>query len=305
MSKLKYAIIGTGAVGAFYGLQLQQAGYDVHFLCHSSYKMVKEKGLELHWKNKITMTKVNAYANVKDMPRCDIILVCLKTTENHLLKKILLPIIKKDSVIIMLQNGLGNEEAIEKNFPNASIICATTNVGAAKIAPNVISCNHFKMTKIAPYAISEKNPDALKNFANALVAANIPVTVYDDYLVLRWQKLLWNIPFNGLSVVYQMDSLTLLEKHYDEIGAIAKEIMQIAKAYNREISSEFYQNMLDFTRTLGHYQTSMLVDFLHHRPLELTYFYENPLKAAKVKNIAAPHMASLHQRLHLLQQKNS
>ena len=295
--KTQYAIIGTGAVGAFYGMQLQQAGCDVHFLCHSAYKCIQEKGLQLHWKNKTIALKVNAYASTNDMPSCDVIFICLKTTANHLLKTILPPIIKKDSVIVVLQNGLGNEEAIENWFPNISILCATTNVGAAKTAPNVIACNHFNMTKVAPYFISDESPDALKNFANALIAAQIPVTAYDDYLLLRWQKLLWNIPLNGLSVIHQMDSLTLLEKYRNEIDVIAKEVIEISKAYGREMAPEFYQNMLDFTRTLGAYKTSMLVDFINHRPLELEYFYENPLKAAKGKNIKTPHIENLYQRL--------
>ena len=86
-----YAIIGTGALGGFYGARLQRAGCELHFLLHSDYEHVRQHGLVCESKDgDFTLPKVNAYSDVRDMPKCDVVCVCLKTTQNHLLPQLLL-----------------------------------------------------------------------------------------------------------------------------------------------------------------------------------------------------------------------
>ena len=108
-----YAILGTGALGGFYGARLQKAGLDVHFLVHSDYEFVNQQGLIVESKDgDFTLPQVQAYSETSQMPRCDVVIVALKTTQNHLLPKLLPDVVKDNGVVLVLQNGLGIENEV-------------------------------------------------------------------------------------------------------------------------------------------------------------------------------------------------
>ena len=77
---MRYGIIGTGAIGGFYGAKLAHAGQELHFLLHSDYEYVKQHGLQVDsCDGSFHLDDVNAYPNTEDMPKCDVVLVCLKS----------------------------------------------------------------------------------------------------------------------------------------------------------------------------------------------------------------------------------
>ena len=83
-SKPVIGIIGTGAIGGFYGLMLARAGFDVHFLLRSEFSAVAERGLQVDSAvhGTLTLNPVQAYAKAEDMPACDWLLVGAKTTSS-------------------------------------------------------------------------------------------------------------------------------------------------------------------------------------------------------------------------------
>ena len=110
MSSNTYAIIGSGALGGFYSAKLQKAGLEVHLLLHSDYHHVLENGIVIKSKHgDFKLSQVNAYKNTNQMPKCDVILIGLKTTQNNLLSKFLPPLLKENTVVLLLQTGLSAE----------------------------------------------------------------------------------------------------------------------------------------------------------------------------------------------------
>ncbi len=131
---MKYGIIGTGALGGYFGGRLARIGKDVHFLLHSDYDHVKVNGLKVDSvKGDFVINPINAYKSTKDMPKCDVILVCLKTTNNHLLPELLQPILHDETIVILVQNGLGAEEDLEAMMPDLKIAGALPFICARKL----------------------------------------------------------------------------------------------------------------------------------------------------------------------------
>jgi 2-dehydropantoate 2-reductase len=113
MDKRTYAILGTGALGGFYGAKLQKSGLAVHYLLKSDYQQVRENGLIIESKDgDFVLPQVNAYNDVNKMLQCDVVIISLKTTQNQLLSDLLPPIVKDDGVVLVLQNGLGIEAEV-------------------------------------------------------------------------------------------------------------------------------------------------------------------------------------------------
>ena len=107
---MTYGIIGTGAIGGYYGGKLAHSGKDVHFLFHRDYEYVREHGLQIDsCDGSFHLDNVNAYHSTADMPKCDVVLVGLKTTNNHLLPELLAPLLHPQTIVVLIQNGIGVE----------------------------------------------------------------------------------------------------------------------------------------------------------------------------------------------------
>ena len=110
--RLTYGVLGAGALGGFYGGLMARAGFDIHFLFHSDYAHVREHGLRVDSKlGDFYLPKVNAYSSPAEMPPCDVLLIGLKSTQNHLLRELITPIIHPKSIVLVLQNGLHVEQS--------------------------------------------------------------------------------------------------------------------------------------------------------------------------------------------------
>ena len=119
---LRYAIVGTGAIGGYYGGRLANSGSDVHFLFHSDYEHVAANGLKVDSVNgNFVINPINAYKSTADMPECDVVLVGLKSTQNHFLPQLLPPLLKSSTLVVLIQNGLGLEHQLADALPNQPI----------------------------------------------------------------------------------------------------------------------------------------------------------------------------------------
>ena len=102
---MRYAVIGTGAIGGFYGGRLMRAGNEVNFLLHTDYEYVKENGLQIDsCDGSFHLDNVKAFRSTEDMPEVDVVLVCLKSTREHLLKEMLPPLIKNNPLVVLIQS---------------------------------------------------------------------------------------------------------------------------------------------------------------------------------------------------------
>jgi 2-dehydropantoate 2-reductase len=309
--KRSYTIIGTGAVGGFYGACLQRAGFEVHFLVHSDYEHVHQHGLVIESKEgDFTLPKVHAYRDVREIPATDVVIIALKATQNHLLKNLLPPLVRDDSVILVLQNGLGVEEEIAKIIGNATIIGGLCFLCANKIGPGYIRHIDYKAITLAKYAEGYQAcgiTEEMVHLANDFKEAKIPIILAEDLWIARWKKLVWNIPYNGLSVVLDAttqelmsnpDSRTLVEQ-------LMKEVLLGAKTSDRSISESFIQEMLEHTEKMEPYQTSMKIDYDEHRPMEVEAILGNPLRSAQARGLELPQISMLYQQLKFLNARNT
>ncbi|MCT7956169.1 putative 2-dehydropantoate 2-reductase [Laspinema palackyanum] len=301
-----YAIIGTGAIGGFYGAKLQQAGFEVHFLLHSDYQFVQQRGLRVDsvWGD-FTLDSLNVYNEVHQMPPCDVVIVALKTTRNSLLTTLLPPVLKESGAVLMLQNGLGNEEAIAPIVAPAHILG-----GLCFICSNKVGKGHIHHLDYGAITLGEYAPDyqplgitpTLQDIATDFETAGIPTQFAEDLLLARWKKLIWNIPYNGLSVVLNARTDEIMGNEYTRLLSeqLMREVAAIAAAYNRKIPESFIQKMLDHTAQMKPYITSMKLDYEHRRPLEVESIVGNPLQAAIAKQIPVPKIAMLYAQLNFI-----
>ncbi|MGL6283168.1 MAG: 2-dehydropantoate 2-reductase N-terminal domain-containing protein, partial [Microcoleaceae cyanobacterium] len=134
-----YTIIGTGAVGGFYGAKLQKAGHQVRFLLRSDYQHVLHKGLIVKSVDgDIILPQVEAYNDVHKIPPSDVIIIALKATQNHLLSTLLPPLITDNNTVLLLQNGINIEPTIAPLLGKNTLIGGLCILCANKVGPGHI-----------------------------------------------------------------------------------------------------------------------------------------------------------------------
>jgi len=299
---IRYGVIGTGALGGFYGGMLARAGQEVHFLFRSDYEHVRKNGLQV---DSVTgdfhLPEVNAYQSATDMPICDVILVCIKTTGNHLLPEMLKPIIHSGSVVVMLQNGLGLEEDLSAQLPDVAIAGGLAFICSNKVGPGHIQ--HLDYGKLIFGSYYVPNLEILKQVVSDFQAAGIPSELSPDLKFARWQKLAWNIPFSGMTVVLDTNTeLLMANEHSRQLAfEMILEVIHGANACGVQLKESMAQQMIEMTMKMKPYAPSMKLDFDFHRPMEIEYIYSKPVQTARKAGFEMHKVAMLEKQLRFIE----
>lgn len=304
LSELRYAIIGTGALGGFYGGRLARAGLDVHFLLHSDYEHVRDHGLRVDSVDgDFVLARPHAYGEARDMPRCDVVIVALKTTANDALGEILPAVVADDGAVLILQNGLGVEDRVAGIVGPARVMGGLCFLCSIKPGPGHIRHLDYGYVTLgeyradgAPGGVSER----MRTVGADFEAGGIRVQYAEDLMLARWKKLVWNVAYNGLCALLDAttdrvmacpDSRLLAEALMREVAAAAR------AAAGREIPESFLHSQLADTRKMTPYSPSMLLDRRAGKPMEIEAIYGEPMRRARAAGCDTPRIETMYRLL--------
>ena len=302
---LSYSVVGTGAIGGFYGGRLAHAGRTVRFLLHSDYEYVKQHGLRVDsCDGDFVLPHVEAYRHAEEMPQSDVILVALKSVNNHdLLPRLLRPLIHEGVTVVLIQNGIGLEDDLQSVFPGLHIVAGLAFICSAKVGPGHIRHQDFGSMNLGNFSCPEDRFEALLSDIRdaGLTAAEVP------YLEARWKKAVWNMPFNGMTVALNTSTDKLLNTPatrqliYDQM----MEVVGAAQALGvSTLTSEFADKMMETTDRMVPYSPSMKLDFDCGRPMEIEYLYSRPIAEARKAGFEMPKLAMLEAELRFIEKTN-
>lgn len=303
LPNLRIAVVGAGAIGLYYGGKLAHFGRDVHFLLRSDYETVRKKGLRLRGRNEnIHVAKLNTARSTADIGPCDLVMVAVKTTANHELPPLLAPLLGAKTMLLTLQNGLGNEEFLAEHFGAERILGGLCFICLERTQPGVVErldSGRLTIGEFRGYP-QPRTHDIAWEFKRCGVVCSVVADLARE----RWRKLVWNIPFNGLSVVAGVATARILAD--DNLRLLALELMDetiaIAKACGHDLPTAVALEHMKQTRLIGDFKTSTLVDYLAGRPLEIDAIWGEPLRRAHSLGVAAPRLEELYGQLVLLEQ---
>lgn len=310
---MKIAVVGCGAVGSYYGAMLSRAGQDVHFLLRSDYDVVRRNGVNIRSPKGDFNARPRAARTPEDIGSCDLVIIALKTTANSEFPKLLPPLVRPHTAVLTLQNGLGNEEALATHFPPAQILGGLCFVCLNRIAPGVIQHLDHGLIMLGEF---QRWPEPRTHeIAGMFKHAGIVCKVSEDLAYAHWEKLVWNIPFNGLGVAsaagYEAllapptplaatrlpclttDQLLDAGKWEQLVRELMLEVIATANAIGHKLETSLAAKMIERTRTMGAYKASTILDFERGQPLELESLFLEPLRRARAADVATPRLAAL------------
>lgn len=322
---MKIAVVGCGAVGGYYGAMLCRAGQDVHFLLRSDYDPVRRNGVLVRSPAGDFVVRPVAARTPEEIGVSDLVLIGLKTTANDQFPKLLPPLVGPQTAVATLQNGLGNEEQLARLFPAEQILGGLCFVCLNRIEPGVIQ--HLDYGLVILGEIQRRPGPRTHDLAALFRHAGVPCQVTDDLARAHWEKLVWNIPFNGLGVagVAGVDALfnpqsansdmkpprpclatdeLLNDPRWEKlVRELMREVISVGRALGFNMPDALIAEQISRTRTMGAYKASTLLDFECGRPLELESLFLLPLREAQRVGVATPRLAALCEVLRCLERR--
>jgi 2-dehydropantoate 2-reductase len=318
---MKVAVVGCGAVGSFYGAQLCRAGHEVHFLLRSDFDMVRRKGVFIRSPQGHFHVQPKAACAPAEIGPSDLVLIGLKTTANDQLPHLLPPLLGPKSAVLTLQNGLGNEEQLAQLCPTEQILGGLCFVCLNRVAPGMI--HHIDHGQIVLGEFQRWPEPRTHDIAALFRHAGVPCDVTANLERSHWEKLTWNVPFNGLGVASMAGFEAVMsgrcspatppgpclttdrllgDPHWERlVRALMQEVIAAAGALGLAIPDAVAEKQMARTRTMGAYKPSTLIDFERGQPLELESLFLEPLRRGTGAGVALPRLQALSEVLRQLQ----
>lgn len=320
LTEMKIAVVGCGAVGSYYGAKLARAGDEVHFLLRSDYERVRRRGVQIRSPQGDFRVQPKCARVPEQIGPCDLVLIALKTTANDQFPQLVPPLVQAHTVLATLQNGLGNEEQLVPFAPVEQIMGGLCFVCLNRLEPGVVQHIDHGLVMLGEFQRwpEPRTHDLATRFRNA----GIPCKVTDNLARAHWEKLSWNIPFNGLGVAsaagleavrtgeLQPDAalqpcLTtdqlLADREWEElVRELMQEVILAARGLGHYLPDELVDVQIERTRTMGAYKASTLIDFERRQPLELGSLFREPLRQASIFGAKVPRLRILCQILEQL-----
>lgn len=322
---MRIAVVGCGAVGSFYGAKLARAGAEVCFLLRSDYEVVRRHGVLIRSPQGDFRVRPRCARSPEEIGPADLVLIALKTTANACLPELLRPLATQSTVVLTLQNGLGNEEQLARLVAGDQIMGGLCFVCLNRVEPGVTQ--HFDHGQIILGEFKRWPEPRTHDVAGLFRNAGVPCRVTDNLERAHWEKLTWNIPFNGLGVAScagfeavasgvvaanqlpgsgglrsgsgtEMRCLTtdqlLADGRWAElVRELMVEVIAAARGLGFSLPDSLVEEQMERTRTMGAYRASTLIDFERRLPLELDSLFLEPLRQARKVGVAVPRLEAL------------
>lgn len=290
---MKIVIIGAGAMGSIYGGLLAEAGNEVYFLdvFKEHVDNINKDGLWMEGKSGDRYIKgIKATSNPGEVGIVDLAIVFVKSTITDIAIKQNKAVIGEDTVVLTLQNGLGNIEKLETVVKKEQIISGTTSHGANLLGPGRIKHAGYGATVIGE--LNGEVTERIQKIAQVFKDAKFePVHISKNVMGLIWDKVLVNVGINPLTAITGLRNGQILD--YTETEWIAetavKEGMKVAEALGIK---------LETPDAVGHFRetaeatreniSSMLADVSNKRKTEINNINGAIVREAEKYNIDTP-----------------
>jgi 2-dehydropantoate 2-reductase len=295
------AVVGSGALGSYYGAKLARQGADVRFLMRADLEVVRRDGLRVREQGEEWTLAAQAFGATAEIGPVDLVIIGLKTTANADLEKLIPPLLHPGTLLLTLQNGLGNEEFLAARWGAERVLGGLCFVCLNRVAPGVIE--HYGHGTLSLGEFGRGLMDRTRTIGGLFSAAGVETHLVENLITERWRKLVWNVPFNGLSIATggrTCDRLLADAGLRDQVRALMLETIAAAGALGHGISEEFADYQIERTYPMGPYKPSSMIDWQDGRAVEVESIWGEPWRQGRAAGAALPRLELLYRLLQQL-----
>ncbi len=279
----RFAVIGAGSVGCYFGGMLARAGLPVTLVGRPAHvDAMRERGLRLETIQFDETVPVNAATEVSAIAGTDVVLFCVKSTDSERTAREIAPFLGTDTVVVSLQNGVENAEIIRRVLPQR-VIPAVVYVATEMAGPG-----HLKHHGRGELEIGEAPQSA--SIVDAFARAGVPVRVSDNVMGALWAKLIVNCAYNALSAVAQKTYGKLVE--VDGIPQLMQDVvdecLQVAQADGIQVPGDSHEAVRRIAHSMANQYSSTAQDVARGKPNEIDYLNGYVVRRGSAHGLRTP-----------------
>ncbi|GAB1214142.1 hypothetical protein ATERTT37_003302 [Aspergillus terreus] len=239
------------------------------------------------------------------------VVVAMKSLPDvYSIPQLVAPIVaESQSIIVLIQNGIGNEQPFIDAFPRIIVLSGVSMIGAHQLENGIIQHSHPDILHLAPFynaAVAKEEQDRVAAyFASLYSAGGATCVIVEDIIWMRWKKLVWNASFSSACVMTGLDVTSVIDAGGVEtmIRPVMDEIVNIAQASGYILPDNIQEvSIASMSRELR-FRPSMLVDADRGNPMEVEVILGNPLRIARTLGCDAPFLQMIYGCLQMIQWK--
>jgi 2-dehydropantoate 2-reductase len=291
-------IIGAGAVGAFYGSALARQGARLSVVCRSDYDAVKRGGYDIK-SPLLGDHRFHPHAVYRDGAECtelqDVVILTSKVLPGIDRVGLLRPVVGRETVIALIQNGVDIEQEIADAFPANELLSSLAFIAVGRGAPGEV--NHQSLGSLLLGRYPRGVTPTAERLAAMFEASKVGCKLTEDVVTARWQKAVWNAPFNPVSIMGGvLDTAQMLATPESEgfIRKAMQEVCAAAAANGHPLPPHLIDAMITATRAMPAYKTSMALDYENGRPMEIESILGAAVRAGKRAGVAMPALETVY-----------
>lgn len=287
---MKVTIIGPGAIGTLLAAHLARSKNEVWFLDKHTQRAhkIRKNGIRLEGLSKIT-TKVEASVEAKEIGRTDLVILCVKSYDTEEATKKAVDLIKEDTYVLSLQNGLGNIQILNDVVGEDKVIAAVTSQAATLL--NVGLVRHTGRGETIVGRVNKQPLGKARVILELFNQAELPTRSSRDINTLIWSKLIINAGINALSAITRLKNGLLLEYSATRElmrGAVS-EAVRVAKRKRIRLNyDDPIQKVESVCKATSTNLSSMLQDVLNKKQTEIDFINGAIVRQGKSLSIATP-----------------
>lgn len=299
---MKVLVMGAGAIGAYFGARLHQAGEDVTFCARGeNLRALKDRGLRIESFRGDFDALVRATDDPSEFGPYDLILFCVKVYDTDRAAEAIAECLAPGGAILTLQNGVEAEARLAEFFGADAVMGGNARVGVELVAPGKVL--HLSTGVIEFGELHGRETPRARKIAETFQRAGILGELVSDFTTFRWSKLLWNSAFNTVTTLTRRKVGEVLEDS-DGMGlvrSLMNETLAVAIAEGARLGPDRIESLLEHSRkNLRALKTSTLQDFERGKRLEYDALSGAVIRAARRHGIAVPATEAVYTMLKLL-----
>ncbi|MEZ5283760.1 MAG: ketopantoate reductase family protein [Vicinamibacterales bacterium] len=297
---MRFAILGAGAVGGYFGARLARAGHDVVFIARGAHRdAIRSRGLEIRSSRLGDfLVKAPAESDTAQVGPVDVVLVAVKTYDNGTAYPLIAPLLGPETLVLTVQNGVDNIDELAAVVGAGRVLGGTTYVATAIESPGVIVQTGVHRSIIFGEVFGDRGlTPRVEALADVLAPADIEVTAVPDGRTPLWDKYVYLVPFSGFTGAARLPigQIWSFPHVRDMFYAAAREVASLAAAEGIRISPDRFDTLDEYmTNIPPTTRSSLLTDLEKSKPIEVEALQGAAVRRAAALGVAVPIVSTLY-----------
>jgi 2-dehydropantoate 2-reductase len=303
---MKIAILGSGAVGGYYGAQLSRAGHDVTFIARGAHlAAIRERGIEVR---SPALGDFVARGRAEDdtarVGPVDLVLVAVKTYDNPTALPLLKPMLGDDTAVLTVQNGVDSPGEVAAVAGEARTLGGTTYIATALEAPGLIvqTGDHRRIVFGEAFGELPRMSERVTRIHQAFAAADIQSSPVEDGRVPIWEKFIFLAALAGFTGAARLPIGPVWGDPFTRSMLLAgsREIEAVARAEGVPVAADVVERIVPYVEKIpGSMRSSLLIDLQQGKRIEVESLHGTVVRRGAARGVPTPIISTLYSVLKL------